>query len=414
MSITRTVERRALVATGVVVVVVACATFGLAAGSPGPAGAAPGPAPTAATSSARAVTDPAARVATLSALVTRRTEALAAVTARRDDTQARLAEAEQAADAARARTDHLSQVASEAASRYTRSRARLVRFAAAAYRDGSSVTPLTQLLGSDSAGDLTYRSEIVRRIGTQQHDLVDEAKRDQARATATAEAARRDRDRLVSLAASLERDLPARQAAVTSATASRDDAEFWMARWESIIAGPATPILGPARLSAEELTAWFNGTHHHAHITVPIDEIATDYLEEGAAVGVRSDIAFAQSMLETGGFSFPAGGQVLPTDNNFAGMGACDSCATGNRFSDARTGVRAQLQQLRVYADPHLTNAELNPPPVNPKLDQHYLKGTVTTWAGLTHTWATADTYGDRILGIYEQMLAWLTDRAKI
>ena len=56
----------------------------------------------------------------------------------------------------------------------------------------------------------------------------------------------------------------------------------------------------------------------------------------------------------------------------------------------------------------------MNPPAVNPKLDQHHLKGKVTTWAGLTHTWATADTYGDRILGIYEQMLAWLTDRAKV
>ena len=61
---------------------------------------------------------------------------------------------------------------------------------------------------------------------------------------------------------------------------------------------------------------------------------------------------------------------------------------------------------------PNLTNSELNPPAVNPKLDSHFLKGLVTTWAGLTHTWATASTYGDRILAIYEQILAWLTDRA--
>ncbi len=83
-------------------------------------------------------------------------------------------------------------------------------------------------------------------------------------------------------------------------------------------------------------------------------------------------------------------------------MGACDSCNGGNRFPDARTGVRAQLQQLRVYADPNLTNAALNPPAVNPKLDRHHLKGKVTTWAGLTGTWATARTYGDRILAIYD------------
>ena len=36
------------------------------------------------------------------------------------------------------------------------------------------------------------------------------------------------------------------------------------------------------------------------------------------------------------------------------------------------------------------------------------------TWNGLTHTWATADAYGDRILQIYAQMLGWLTDRADI
>ena len=63
---------------------------------------------------------------------------------------------------------------------------------------------------------------------------------------------------------------------------------------------------------------------------------------------------------------------------------------------------------------PNLTNAALNPPAVNPKLDRHHLKGEVTTWAGLTGTWATARTYGDRILEIYAEILAWLTDRADI
>ncbi len=39
-------------------------------------------------------------------------------------------------------------------------------------------------------------------------------------------------------------------------------------------------------------------------------------------------------------------------DNNFAGIGACDSCAGGDRFANAREGVRAQIQLLRFYADP--------------------------------------------------------------
>ncbi len=409
MSITSTVERRARIAVvGSLVVVAVSVMSGVPAGAvTGARPEAPSPA-----APARAITDPAARVASLGALVDRRTQAVAAASARRDSVQSRLVAADQEADAARARTDHLSQVEADAAARYQKSRARLARFAAAAYRDGPSVTPLSQLLASQTAADYAYGHEIVRRIGVQQHNLVTDAKRDRAAAASAADAARSERDRLITMAASLQQELPARQNAVTAAVTARDNAQFWLARWQSIIAGPATTIMGPTLLSAEELAAWFNGTHHHAHTTVPIEELTQYYIEEGAAVDVRADIAFAQSMLETGGFSFPAGGQVLGTDNNFAGMGACDSCATGNRFVDARTGVRAQLQQLRVYADPHLTNAELNPAPVNPKLDSHFLKGLVTTWAGLTHTWATADTYGDRILGIYEQMLAWLTDRA--
>jgi hypothetical protein len=49
---------------------------------------------------------------------------------------------------------------------------------------------------------------------------------------------------------------------------------------------------------------------------------------------------------------------------------------------------------------------------VNPRLDTHFLKGRVPTWGGLTRTWATASGYGDRIIEIYCEMLAWLTDRA--
>jgi hypothetical protein len=376
-----------------------------------PAGArpaAPNPVPV------RADIDPAARVASLTATVGQRSQAVRSAVARRDDLAGRLAAATVQEQGAQARTDHLSEIAAEAAARYAKSRTRLAKFAASAYKDGPSVTPLTQLLSSDSAADYTYRHELVQRVGDQQRDLLARAKHDRVEAKLAADAARDERNRLQQLVDSLQRDLPAREANVANVTAARDQAQFWLARWEAIRGGPTTSILGPTLLGADELTAWFNSTRRRPNTTVPIEELTRFYVEEGIAVGVRADIAFAQSMLETGGFSFPAGGQVRGTDNNFAGMGACDSCHGGNRFPDARTGVRAQLQQLRVYADAKLTNAALNPPAVNPKLDQHHLKGKVTTWAALTHTWATADTYGDRILGIYEQMLAWLTDRADV
>jgi hypothetical protein len=72
------------------------------------------------------------------------------------------------------------------------------------------------------------------------------------------------------------------------------------------------------------------------------------------------------------------------------------------------------MQQLRAYADPSLRASDFNPPAVNPKVDKNPFKGRVPTWNGLTHSWATADAYGDRILEIYEQILGWLTDRADV
>ena len=44
------------------------------------------------------------------------------------------------------------------------------------------------------------------------------------------------------------------------------------------------------------------------------------YLAEGEAEGVRGDIAFAQSCLETGNFTF-SGSAVTLSQNNFCGLG---------------------------------------------------------------------------------------------
>jgi hypothetical protein len=409
MSITCPVGRRVRTLAAVVLVVTAVAFVA----SEGVAGARPG-AVTGRPAAPRGPEEIAGRIASLSALVSRRTTVVTSATARRNDLRVRLGVAQEQETAAMDRTTRLAEIEADAAVRYERSRARVADLAAAAYRDGPSVTPITHLLSAKSAADYSYRHELVERVGALQRDMVRQAKHDRVAARRAADEARAERTRLHALVDSLRRALPDREAALTAATASRDRAQFWLARWQAIAGGTATPIMGTSRLGPDELTEWFTATRHEANTTVPIAELANDYIEEGAAVGVRADIAFAQSMLETGGFSFPAGGQVRGTDNNFAGMGACDSCNGGLRFPDARTGVRAQLQQLRVYADAHLTNSMLDPPAVNPKLDRHHLKGKVPTWGGLTGTWATARTYGDRIIGIYSEILAWLQDRAKI
>src|SRR5262249_6622082 len=66
---------------------------------------------------------------------------------------------------------------------------------------------------------------------------------------------------------------------------------------------------------------------------------------------------------ETGDFYFPGRGQDHPNQNNFAGIGACDSCHTGHTYPSARIGVRAQMQPLRGYAGPpKLADAMDHPP----------------------------------------------------
>lgn len=81
-----------------------------------------------------------------------------------------------------------------------------------------------------------------------------------------------------------------------------------------------------------------------------LEQLAEIFLEEGKAEGVRGDVAFAQSLHETGCFKF--GGIVLPSQNNYAGIGALNGNATGQAatFPDPRTGVRAQIQHLKAYA----------------------------------------------------------------
>jgi len=161
----------------------------------------------------------------------------------------------------------------------------------------------------------------------------------------------------------------------------------------------ALSIEGDSAFTAKELAAWFTAQGHPSEASVPIDQLAGFYVSEGDAEGVRGDMAFAQSMVETGSFTNPDTTQL----NNFAGIGHCDKCPSGLRFDTAQLGVRGQIQLLKSYAekDPHYAN-----PLVDSRL--HGPAGCCQTWTQLTRTWASDPNYGPKILGVYEAMLEWL------
>lgn len=112
-----------------------------------------------------------------------------------------------------------------------------------------------------------------------------------------------------------------------------------------------TAIMGKAQATAQQMALFCRSKNSTPQLTsCSLEQLAEMFIEEGEAEGVRGDMAFAQSLHETGYFKF--GGIVLPTQNNYAGIGALNGNATGQAasFPDPRTGVRAQIQHLKAYA----------------------------------------------------------------
>jgi hypothetical protein len=78
-----------------------------------------------------------------------------------------------------------------------------------------------------------------------------------------------------------------------------------IAEFEKAATSASSPILGPSRLSANQMADYLMSTGAKPNITVSPLDLAQLYLDEGGKTGVRGDVAFAQSILETGGFREP-------------------------------------------------------------------------------------------------------------
>ena len=288
-----------------------------------------------------------------------------------------------------------------------------------AYMLGSSGQLTSALSSFESAHDfvaLNRNLTLVRSGHDRLQDLVDYERKEQVRA------AGRVRDAVAALATATQQYLAAQghladaqrrksDAIEALAQADRDQTRFFADATTS-----ASPIMGPIRLTADDLVAYIDSLHleHPPQLTVSLRTLAGYYISEGQAEGIRGDVAFAQSVLETGAFTFPGHGLLIPTDNNFAGIDACDSCTHGDLFETAQIGVRAQIQLLRIYSDPTLQKIDQFANPVallhEPKLRS---TGFAKTWYALGGRWATGPNYGFHVYDIYMQMLHLAQQRAR-
>jgi hypothetical protein len=184
-----------------------------------------------------------------------------------------------------------------------------------------------------------------------------------------------------------------------------------------------TPVMGPNILTAAQLASWYNSVGHAPPNipTVPggVPALAQIFIDQGRAQGVRGDIAFAQSMLESGWLSFPAAGQIRGNFNNYAGLYAYNNRRTGTTCADEKkfeptlpsrcfaspaAGVAAQITLLRGYADPTTKGKNLVPRPPDDRI------GVAPIWEDFggqsgKAIWATAIDYGISVLKVYSAAL---------
>lgn len=136
-----------------------------------------------------------------------------------------------------------------------------------------------------------------------------------------------------------------------------------------------------------------------------IERFAQIFYEEANAEGVKAEIAFTQCMKETGFLKY--GGDVLPNQYNFAGIGATGG-VHGAKFKNVRTGIRAQIQHLKAYA----STSPLKNACVDPRFN-YVTRNTApyVEWLGIKenpngHGWASAKNYGYDIVGMVKVLLS--------
>ena len=184
------------------------------------------------------------------------------------------------------------------------------------------------------------------------------------------------------------------------------------AQTQEAIADGQYPIMGSSDVTVQEMVDYFNASGEK----YPAEELSEGgadsietfcqmYYDEAAAEGVRPEVAFAQTMKETGFLQY--GGDASIEQFNFAGLGTTGNGVPGNSYPDVQTGIRAQIQHLKAYA----TSDSLNQDCVDDRYE-YVKKGSApyVQWLGQQENpeglgWATGDNYGYDIVGMIEDIM---------
>ncbi len=172
----------------------------------------------------------------------------------------------------------------------------------------------------------------------------------------------------------------------------------------------------PACVTPERLMQYME--QRNRRLAPQFKTIARYYKAHGERYRVRWDYAFYQMLIETNFLTYRTGsgkwGDVRPSQNNFAGIGATGGGVPGDRYPDVSTGVLAQIQHLVAYS------GELVEQPVARRTREVQQKvvelsqalGRPVTWRDLAGRWAVDRKYGNSIESIADRYRAQFCDGA--
>ncbi|MCU1369389.1 MAG: Mannosyl-glycoprotein endo-beta-N-acetylglucosaminidase [Ilumatobacteraceae bacterium] len=293
-------------------------------------------------------------------------------------------------------------------------RRRLSDLTVRAYVTGgeSNVDDYRAYVEGDTTDPAAGRQIMFDQVLARQKDVTEKAQKDLAEARrklkairVVVAAAQEKAIRLLGVASELTRQRAEAERAHLEAEA---DAAAADAALRSAAGRPITPVpqevalIGMPRLNAEDLAGWFETGPYSPRTTTRIIDYARWFIQEGRSEGMRGDIAFAQAVLETGGFA----NTDSVIGNNFSGIGHYDNVPLGFMFPSPRAGVRAQIQLLKGYA-------VKKPEYANPLVDKRLRgpAGCCQTWGDLTTVWATDPTYGPKVMLIYTSLVEYALQR---
>ena len=163
------------------------------------------------------------------------------------------------------------------------------------------------------------------------------------------------------------------------------------------------PIFGEAKATQEQMVNFIKKRNPNPKINCTVEQLVHLYYLEGEREGIRPDIALCQAIKETGTWGY--GGDVVPEQNNYCGLGTTGGGVKGAYFDTPQLGVRAHLQHLLSYASKRPPKVEI----VDPRYDlikkhRPQIFGKLTKWTELNGVWAVpGNHYGEDILNLWLQ-----------